>query len=293
MGSSTVIALVVLMGQRYETQMLAAVLGLVFVYPALALLLVGIVQLVVSLIGLLPKGSGARRLATIVAVAIPMTMVGWGFHAYFAHERARAVALATFRGQTLAGSFGGYTVSLPAAPSVTVVHACRDGRSECHTNLRTARELNMASPDDLRLSRIRFRLSDGVEEDLSVWCGTRPEMANAPWCQDPFRYHVELHVEEPGVPLAVAAENGFPTSDGMRSDGVKDVVCNEHWTGLSCRVIFDVASGIEGYVFTSGLSPEKALEVALVEYRKLDRLWTYMTSDDPVERSPDNTSGVD
>jgi hypothetical protein len=130
----------------------------------------------------------------------------------------------------------------------------------------------MASPDAFELSSIRFRTDDVIMKELVIWCANRLQMLDSVWCEGPLEHESGLSVTDIRGPLDPNIYTVHQTPDATYS-----IVCNEHWTGLSCHVKFDVAVGIEGYIFTSGLSPEEAGDEAVKAIPRINRIWAAMS----------------
>lgn len=237
----------------------------------------GLGRLAGSLTRQLPAGSRTIRLTGASVIVVPAALIGWSIYAYetnrIADEKAEVAALAAFQSQTLTGSFGGHSIALPVVPSLHIVHACRDVTRDCHTHFWRSTGLNMASLDAFELFSIRFRIDDAIIEVLASWCAKRQQMLDTVWCEGPLEHETGLSLTESKGPLDPNIYTVHQAPDRINS-----IVCSEHWTGLSCHVKFDVAAGIEGYIFTSGLTPEVAGDEALKAIPRINRIWAAMSA---------------
>lgn len=255
----------------------AGVTILLFVCLLAIFFIGGFGQLAGSLTRQLPAESRVIRLAGVLVIVFPAALIAWGIYAIevnrIANENAELAVLAEFQNQTLTGSFGGHSIALPVVPSLHIVHACLEGTRECHTHFWHSTELNMASPDTFELSSIRFRIDDVIMKKLTIWCANRRQMLDTVWCEGPLEYEIGLRVTESRDPLDTNIYTVHQAPEAINS-----IVCNEHWTGLRCHVKFDVTASIEGYIFTSGLTPEEAGAEAVEALPRINRIWAFMSN---------------
>jgi hypothetical protein len=278
MMGSCVLAIAVLQLTQRATSPSAGV-GIIILFVTLAATFTyGFGQLAGSLTRRLPTRSWAIRIVGLFMIVVPAASMGWGLYALEArrgaHEKAEMAAIALFQDQTLTGSFGRHSVTLPVVPSLRLVHACYEGTKQCHTLLWRSAALDSASPDTLELSSIRFHNGHNVLEELNIWCANRQQMLDTVWCELPLESDFSLSVKDSMDP-----PNLNKYTAHQAPEPIKLLACREHWRGLSCRIRFDLNTDIEGYVVTNGLSPDEAQDEALkVILPRLRRIWAAMSN---------------
>jgi hypothetical protein len=241
-----------------------------------AVFLIGLGLFIGNLIKFLPAESLIHRIFGAAAFALPAALVGWGMYTVetvrIADEKAEVVARADFLNQTLAASFGEHLVTLPVVPWLQIVHACRQGSRDCHTHFWSSSELNMASPDTLKLFSIKFVTHSNAIEELNRWCAEKPEMTDGVWCEGPFDHSMSLYLtDQSGLDFNSKRWKAHPAPEGANL-----LTCAKFRKELSCRVEFDVASGIRGSISTVGLTPEQAAAEALKALPKITKIWATM-----------------
>lgn len=256
-----------------------AAVGLLFVFCVpMAFFLVGLGQLVGSLTGLLQRGSTAKRIIAAVVIIGPPALIGSGLYSLetsrVAEKEAEIAARAAFQNQTLVGSFGDHSVTLPVVPSLQITHACLDGTRECHTHFWSSTGLNQTSPEDIEITSMRFRTDDVILEELSVWCDVREHMLDTLWCAQPPDNDLTLRLADTARSLDpdIYTIHDFP-------EPIDTIICFEHWKGLSCRVRFDIAEGIEGAISTINLTPKDANVAALRIIPRAFSVWQAISND--------------
>ena len=131
----------------------------------------------------------------------------------------------------------------------------------------------MAPPDTLDIVSIEFPWRSVVNEEFIRWCNDRPDVSDSVWCEQPFEHRLGLSVTDTKSPTPdPAIWTRHPAPDGARS-----LICLESWTGRSCLIKFDLAPGIQGYVSTTGLTPEQASAEALKALPWIARVWAAMS----------------
>lgn len=189
-----------------------------------------------------------------------------------AEELAEKEAREAFQQQTFVAQFGGHSVTFPASPVLGIEHSCRHHRKACFTYW-NSESLNMAKAEDLVLFSIRFSTLDNVRDEFDSWCADRPDLANTTWCEQQYDYAFSLHVKgQNRIPWGQAA--GATLFEAPQK--IRALVCSDHWKGLSCRAIIDIAPGIEARVPSQGLAPEAAAQRALDALPFIDRHWAAM-----------------
>jgi hypothetical protein len=269
---------VVLTGLGQSVTAPSAGITIILAFIILALFfLFGLGQTLGSLIKFLPIKSTLTRVIGVAVIVIPTALIGWGLYAMEANkieeEKAKNAAIEAFQSQTLTGTFDRHLIRLPVVPSLHIIHRCHEGTRECHTHFSGSAELNMASPDSLELSSIQFLNRRRINEQMNGWCAGRPQLLDTVWCEGPMKHQTGLILTGHYKP-----NNPNYGTEYQAPDGIRSIICSEHWTGFGCRVTFDIADGIVGYILTNDITPLEAGEEALQTLPRINRIWTEITS---------------
>ncbi|MEM1351001.1 MAG: hypothetical protein AAGF27_01585 [Pseudomonadota bacterium] len=239
--------------------------------------LIGFGLFIGSLIARLRLKPVIRRLAVVLAIAAPVTLMLVHVDKVEKRRAAQELAdqkdLAAWQSQTLKGELGEHTVTFPVQPNLQISHSCRDHKSTCVSSWGRA-GLNMAEADDLVLQSLRFSIRPQRAKTLVNWCTSNfPAFDNA-WCELHPDYDFSFEAEGfRRVPLEEAG-NVILYPAPQR---VKVLACYRKSQIERCRVEFEVAHGVRARVFSSGLSPEAAAERALELLPTIKRRWRALT----------------
>jgi len=255
----------------------SAALTIIFALCFLVLVfLLGLGRLVGSLIARLQVNSKTRSIAVGATMAIPTMLSGLAVYQYESHrkteELAKTLARDAFQQKTLTANFGDHVVSFPVSPALRIKHSCRNHSRSCVTDW-YSKGINSAQADDLVLHSVRFSSLAGMESKFMGWCAKRPDLAKTSWCELSHEYEFSLHVR---------GQNRIPwgQADGAilfeAPEKIRVLVCSDHWKGLSCRAIIDIAAGIEAHVPSQGLTPSAAGQRALEALPAIKRHWETM-----------------